>query len=84
MSSSDECLHALAKLYEFLDHEVSEAEADEIRLHLDACEPCLDCFGIEEAVRAMVKRSCTGERAPDTLRLRVVTQITTSYTLRPF
>lgn len=82
MSDRDDCVNALARLYEFLDHEVTEAEADEIRLHLDACEPCLDCFGVEEAVRSIVKRSCTGQRAPESLRLRVVTQIT-SYTIRP-
>ncbi len=77
MNDSDDCRNALARLYEFLDHEIDEADADQIRLHLDACEPCFEAFGVEEAVRAVVKRSCGGQKAPDALRFRVVTQITT-------
>ena len=39
-------------------------------------EPCLDAYGVEEHIRSLVKRCCTGTRAPDTLRVRV-TQVTT-------
>lgn len=76
-----DCALALARLYEFLDHELAEADADAIRAHLDACEPCFDHFEAEEHVRALVKRCCTGSRAPDGLRVRV-TQITATVIVR--
>ncbi len=75
MNTAD-CAAALARLYEFLDHELCEADADTIRAHLEACEPCVDRFDTEEQVRALVKRCCTSARAPETLRVRV-TQVTT-------
>jgi anti-sigma factor (TIGR02949 family) len=71
-----DCAVALERLYEFLDHELADADADAIRAHLDACEPCLDAYGVEEHIRSLVKRCCTGTRAPDALRVRV-TQVTT-------
>ncbi|MFT4216113.1 MAG: mycothiol system anti-sigma-R factor [Micropruina sp.] len=74
--STDDCAAALTRLYEFFDNELCEADADTIRAHLAACEPCLDRFGTEEHVRALVKRCCTSARAPETLRVRV-TQVTT-------
>lgn len=77
MSEDRECLNAIQRLYEFLDHELDEADADAIRAHLDACEPCFDAFGVEEALRAIVKRSCAA-KAPDTLRMRVVTHISST------
>ena len=76
-----ECAMALQRLYEFLDHELADADADAIRAHLDACEPCLDAYGVEEHIRTLVKRCCTGERAPETLRVRV-TQITATVVIR--
>ena len=70
-----DCAVALERLYEFLDHELADADADATRAHLDACEPCLDAYGVEEHIRSLVKRCCTGTRAPDALRVRV-TQVT--------
>ncbi len=74
--TSGDCASALARLYEFLDKELDDADADTIRAHLDACEPCFDRFGTEEHLRALVKRCCSTSRAPDTLRVRL-TQVTT-------
>ena len=57
--------HVLDRVYEFLDHEVDTATGDEIRAHLAECEPCLDRFDVEQAVKALVKRCCGGDKAPD-------------------
>ncbi len=62
--STGDCSAALARLYEFLDNELADADADTIRAHLAACEPCLDRFDTEEHIRALVKRCCTSARAP--------------------
>ena len=73
-----ECEHVLERVYEFLDHEVDTATGDEIRQHLSDCEPCLDRFDVEQAVKALVHRSCGNDRAPSSLRLRIVQQLTVS------
>jgi len=61
----------LEQLYAFHDGELTEPEMDEIREHLLACEPCLDHYEVEEAFRALIKRGCGNERAPEELRLRL-------------
>ena len=73
-----ECEHVLERVYEFLDSEVDTATGDEIRQHLSECEPCLDRFDVEQAVKALVHRSCGNDRAPSSLRLRIVEQLTVS------
>jgi anti-sigma factor (TIGR02949 family) len=69
------CEVALGHLFEFLDSELPEADADRIRAHLEYCEPCLAEYDIEEHVRALVKRSCS-ECAPVTLHVRIREQLT--------
>ncbi len=80
--TTGDCSAALARLYEFLDNELDNADADTIRAHLAACEPCLDRFDAEEQVRALVKRCCTSTRAPETLRVRVTQVITMTVVTR--
>ncbi len=70
-----DCEVALGHLFEFLDSELPEADADRIRAHLEYCEPCLAEYDIEEHVRALVKRSCC-ESAPVTLHVRIREQLT--------
>lgn len=67
----EDCTNVLRNLYAFHDHELSEPEADEIRAHLMACEPCLEHYQIEDALRLLIRRCCAGEKAPEALRLRV-------------
>ncbi len=71
MHEFEDCTQVLQHLYEFHDHELTEEEADEIRAHLLACEPCLDHYQVEDAMRLLIRKCCSEERAPDTLRLRV-------------
>lgn len=73
-----DCSDVLAQVYQFHDHALSEDEADAIREHLMACEPCLDRYDVEHALRILIRRCCTAERAPDTLRVRVRAQITST------
>ena len=67
----EDCTAVLRSLYAFHDNELSVAEADEIRQHLMACEPCLDHFQVEDALRVLIRRCCADERAPERLRLRM-------------
>jgi len=70
-SDFEDCTDVIRNLYAFHDQELSPAEADEIREHLLACEPCLDHYQVEDAMRLLIRRCCGAEKAPDTLRLRV-------------
>ena len=72
---SADCEHVLARVHEFLDHELDHASGDEIRAHLAACEPCLDQFDVEQAVRSLVNRCCGGDKAPSALRTKVLGQL---------
>ena len=64
MESQDECTKVLTQVYEFLDNELDTASGDAIREHLAACEPCMDRFDVEQAVKALVHRcaATTGRR----------------------
>jgi mycothiol system anti-sigma-R factor len=72
----DDCEHVLERVYEFLDNEIDAASGDAIRHHLAMCEPCLERFDVEEAVKSLVHRCCGGEVAPSHLRTKIVTQLT--------
>jgi anti-sigma factor (TIGR02949 family) len=67
----EDCTAVLQSLYAFHDHELTAAEADEIRAHLLACEPCLEHYQMEDALRLLIRRCCSAEKAPEALRLRV-------------
>ena len=70
--TTTECEHVLDRIYEFLDHELDSASSDEIREHLVGCEPCLDRYDVEQAVKTLVNRSCGGDKAPTHLRSKVM------------
>ena len=73
----DDCHEVLEHLYAFHDHELSEEEADHIREHLLACEPCLDSFQVEDALRTLIRKCCNSEAiASVNLRLRVQATLT--------
>ena len=69
-----DCADALARLEFFIDHELPNADFEQIKQHLQDCAPCLEIADLERTVKALVARSCT-EHAPDTLRQRVLVRI---------
>lgn len=69
-----QCEEALDKLEEYLDSEVGELDAERLREHLTECTSCLGEAELERRYRALLQRSCC-EVAPETLRVRVRTQI---------
>ena len=69
----DECVQALARVHAFLHNELVEADADQIRVHLHACERCMENFEIETTITEMIVRSQPVEKAPTTLAARIQT-----------
>ncbi|WP_420175356.1 mycothiol system anti-sigma-R factor [Luteococcus sp. OSA5] len=68
----DACTRALGQVQAFLHGELDEHDSDLIRLHLDACEKCLENFDIEQAISALVRRCCPPTTASSELRMRIV------------
>lgn len=74
----DECFEVLRDVWLFLDNEMDTDARAAVQRHLDDCSPCLEEAGVEEKLKKLVQRTCSNERAPDELRVRVVTAITRS------
>ena len=72
-----DCSTVEQKVHQFLDGELTEREADDLRHHIDACAHCLDETDLIDALKKLIKRSCACPPAPAALRLRIVTQIQT-------
>ncbi len=68
------CAEVLDRLYEFIDGEIDAERGHAVAHHLEECSPCLKEFGLEEAVKAVVKRSCS-DPAPPELRAKVLLRI---------
>ena len=73
MRPEDQCQLAMRNVHAFLHGELPEANADEIRQHLMACESCMDNFDAEEFIGALLRRCHGPATAPATLRMRVST-----------
>jgi mycothiol system anti-sigma-R factor len=69
------CSEVLEQLFVYLDREMSEADCEEIRQHLDECGPCLREYDLEEAVKKLVAKHCKCDPAPADLRGKVLIRI---------
>jgi mycothiol system anti-sigma-R factor len=70
------CSEVLDRIFEYLDGEMGPDDVHRIREHLDECSPCLVEHDLDQALKALVRRSCAGEHAPDQLRERIMIRIT--------
>ena len=70
-----ECGEVLDHLYEFLDNEMAEGDCAKLRVHFDECSPCLEKYGLEQAIKALIKRSCGCDDTPSDLRGKVLARI---------
>ncbi len=65
------CQQVLADVYIYLDAECDVEAKQRIKHHLSECGACLREYGIEQEVKALVARCCSGEGSPDGLRERL-------------
>lgn len=66
------CREYLQRAYLFLDGEIlSESERTDIQVHLEACSPCLERYGLEEELVAVIARLRHACRCPDGLKTRI-------------
>jgi mycothiol system anti-sigma-R factor len=66
-----DCSEVLGELWLFLDNECDHERRQLLQRHLDECGPCLEEFGLDEHLKALLARKCGGDHAPDTLKQRL-------------
>lgn len=71
-----DCGDVLDELSVYLDDETDAGTKSRIRDHLEACAPCLEQYGLERDVRALITRCCGGDVAPASLHTRIRVRIT--------
>ncbi|MDT0265603.1 mycothiol system anti-sigma-R factor [Streptomyces sp. DSM 44915] len=70
-----DCSEVLDHLYEYLDHEMPDGDSVKMQEHIDDCSPCLEKYGLEQAVKKLVKRCCGQDEVPADLRAKVLERI---------
>jgi len=66
----DGCREAVARLYWFLDGELTAERRVAIQQHLDECSDCIEAYEFELELRVAIARGCR-ETVPESLRQRV-------------
>ena len=69
------CTEVLALVYNYLDGELDKDGCSEVKDHLEECGPCLREYGLEEAVKKLVHKSCGSDPVPEDLRDKVLDRI---------
>ena len=67
-----DCSEVLDHLYEYLDSEMPPLDRDKFQHHFEECSPSLEKYGLEEAVKKLVKRCCGHDDVPTDLRAKVL------------
>ncbi len=70
-----DCGEALDRLYEYLDEELTPVRAEEVRLHLAKCAPCLALSGFESAYLRFLEARTRAMNAPPHLRKRILERL---------
>lgn len=65
------CEEALARVHDFLDGELGDVPASEVRVHFEMCERCYPHLRLEELYRETMQRAAGRATAPDELKERV-------------
>ncbi|GAA2689923.1 MULTISPECIES: mycothiol system anti-sigma-R factor [Actinosynnema] len=76
------CSEVLSEVWLFLDQECDQARRELLATHLDECHPCLEEYGLEEHLKALLARKCGGDLAPDELKARLRARIRETVTVR--
>jgi mycothiol system anti-sigma-R factor len=69
-----DCEHAIERIYEYLDGELTAYKRAAIARHLDECPPCAEGFDFEIELRQVIAFKCRDEVPPD-LRRRIATAL---------
>ena len=70
-----DCSEVLERVYEYLDGELDDHAVAKIGQHLEECGPCLTEYDLDVVLKALVRRSCGGDCAPEALRQKIMVRI---------
>lgn len=70
LSLMGDCSAMLARLYNYLDGELTDERRVKIRTHLDSCPTCFSAFDFEAELRVVISRR-TITQVPDSLAERI-------------
>jgi mycothiol system anti-sigma-R factor len=70
-----ECAAVIAEVWTLLDGECTPETRDKLRHHLEACPGCLRHYGLEERIKNLIAKKCSGEKVPESLRARLMMEI---------
>ena len=65
-----DCRETVARLYEYLDGELTDERRRHIKRHLDECTSCFQAVGFERELRVVIANRCR-DRVPDDLLRRI-------------
>lgn len=77
-----ECVAVIAEVWTLLDRECTSQTRDKLRRHLEECPGCLRHYGLEERIKVLVAKKCSGEKAPQGMRERLRVQISRTTIIR--
>jgi mycothiol system anti-sigma-R factor len=76
------CDHVIARLWEFLDGELTGEQADRVRAHLDICARCFPQFEFQRTYKVFVRRTAQ-QQIPPALRRKIFEAILEEESGRP-
>jgi mycothiol system anti-sigma-R factor len=65
------CDQVIAKLWEYLDGELTEERAARVQTHLDVCARCFPQYEFQRAYKVFIRRSSATQEMPPAARRRV-------------
>lgn len=69
------CEDALQLVHEYLDGELDDVPASEVKQHFDMCQACYPHLHLETVFRDALRRAAAGQAAPDELKSRIASLI---------
>jgi mycothiol system anti-sigma-R factor len=77
-----DCAQVIAEIWTLLDGECTPDAREKLRHHLEACPECLRHYGLEERIKTLISKKCSGEKAPERLRERLRLEISRTAIIR--
>lgn len=77
-----DCAQVIAEVWLLLDGECTADSREKLRRHLEECPGCLRHYGVEERIKTLIARKCSGEKAPQNLLERVRLEISRTSIIR--
>jgi mycothiol system anti-sigma-R factor len=66
-----DCSEVLNEVWLFLDNECDGDRKALLKQHLDECSPCLQEYGLDEHLKALLHKKCGGEHASEDFKERI-------------